>query len=55
MHDTGEKETNSSLLIAKYGKGNFVYCGLVLFRQLPAGNTGAYRLLANMLALPQNK
>lgn len=55
MHDTGEKETNCSLLIAKYGKGNFVYCGLVLFRQLPAGNTGAFRLLANMLALPQNK
>jgi len=55
MHDTGEADSNSSLIIAKYGKGNFVYCGLVLFRQLPAGNVGAYRLLENMLALPQNK
>ncbi|MBX2932123.1 MAG: PIG-L family deacetylase [Chitinophagaceae bacterium] len=55
MQDTGEPASNGSLIIAKYGKGNFVYCGLVLFRQLPAGNIGAYRLLANMLALPQNK
>ncbi|MCZ2222609.1 MAG: PIG-L family deacetylase [Chitinophagales bacterium] len=55
MHDTGEEDSNSSLVIAKYGKGNFVYCSLVLFRQLPAGNVGAYRLLENMLALPQNK
>lgn len=51
MNDTGEPENNSSLLIAKYGKGNFVYCGLTLFRQLPAGVAGSYKLLANILAL----
>ncbi len=55
MNDTGEKESNGSLAIAKYGKGNFVYVSLVLFRQLPAGVPGAYRLLANLIALPQNK
>ncbi len=54
MNDTGEPETNSSLIIAKYGKGNFVYCGLTLFRQLPAGVAGSYKLLANMLALSKH-
>ena len=55
MSDTGEKESNGSLVIAKYGKGNFAYVSLVLFRQLPAGVPGAYRLLANLIALPKNR
>ncbi len=55
MHDTGEQESNGSLVIAKYGKGNFVYAGLVFFRELPAGVPGAYRLMANLIALPRNK
>jgi len=55
MNDTGEKESNGSLITAKYGKGNFIYVGLVLFRQLPAGLPGAYRLMANLIALPKNK
>jgi hypothetical protein len=55
MNDSGEKESNGSLAIAKYGKGNFAYVSLVLFRQLPAGVPGAYKLLANLIALPKNK
>ena len=55
MNDTGEKESNGSLVIAKYGKGNFTYVSLVLFRQLPAGVPGAYRLMANLIGLPKNK
>ncbi len=55
MHDANEPETNGSLIIAPYGKGNFVYTGLVFFRELPAGVPGAYRLMANLIALPQNK
>lgn len=55
MHDTGEKEANGSLAITKYGKGNFAYVSLVLFRELPAGVPGAYRILANLIALPKNK
>lgn len=55
MHDTGEEPANGSLAIAKYGKGNFVYAGLVFFRELPAGVPGAYRLMANLIALPKNK
>jgi LmbE family N-acetylglucosaminyl deacetylase len=53
--DPNEAESNGSLIIAKYGKGNFVYTGLVFFRELPAGVPGAYRLMANLIALPQNK
>lgn len=55
MNDVGEKESNGSLAIAKYGKGNYAYVGLVLFRQLPAGVPGAYRLMANLIGLPKNK
>lgn len=55
MADPGEKLSNGSLIIGKYGKGNFVYTGLVFFRELPAGVAGAYRLMANLIALPKNK
>lgn len=55
MHDAKEPETNGSLIIAKYGKGNFVYTGLVFFRELPAAVPGAYKLFANLIALPKNK
>lgn len=54
MNDTGEQDSNGSLVVAKYGKGNFAYVSLVLFRQLPAGVPGGYRLLANLVALPKN-
>ena len=50
MKDPGETEQDGSLIIADYGKGKFVYTGLVFFRELPAGVPGAYRLLANLLA-----
>ena len=50
-HDAGEAPKNGSLLVAKYGKGYFVYTGLVFFRQLPAGVPGAYRLFANLVSL----
>ena len=55
MHDVNEPQSNGSLVIAKYGKGNFVYASLVFFREMPAGVTGAYRLMANLIALPKNK
>lgn len=49
--DSGEEPLKGGLLVAQYGKGHFVYTGLSFFRQLPAGVPGAYRLLANMIAL----
>ena len=54
MNDPGEKANDGSLIVAKYGKGNFVYSGLVFFRELPAGIPGGYRLFANLLGLPKN-
>ena len=54
MSDKGEPVSNGSLLIAPYGKGNMVYLSLVLFRQLPAGNPGAYKLLSNIISLPKH-
>lgn len=50
MKDPGEKEQDGSLVIADYGKGRFVYTGLVFFRELPAAVPGAYRLFANLIA-----
>jgi hypothetical protein len=50
-NDNGENPKQGGLLIAKYGKGNYVYTGLSFFRELPEGVTGAYRLLANLIAL----
>jgi LmbE family N-acetylglucosaminyl deacetylase len=55
MHDPGENDDDGSLIIAKYGKGTFVYTGLVFFRELPAGVPGAYRLMANLIALNKQK
>jgi hypothetical protein len=51
MNDPGEQPLKSSLLVAKHGKGFYVYTGLAFFRQLPAGVPGGYRLFANLLAL----
>ena len=55
MADPGENDQKGSLVIANYGKGKFVYTGLVFFRELPAGVPGAYRLLANIIALNRKK
>jgi LmbE family N-acetylglucosaminyl deacetylase len=51
MNDAGETPKQGSLLIAKLGKGNYIYTGLSFFRELPAGVSGAYKLFANMLAV----
>jgi LmbE family N-acetylglucosaminyl deacetylase len=40
-----------ALVEAKVGSGHWVYVGLNLWRQLPAGTEGAYELLANLLSL----
>ena len=50
-NDPKEKPLDGGLLVAKSGKGFFVYTSYSWFRQLPAGVPGAYRLFANMLSL----
>jgi len=52
MKDKGEKkEKKGSLLVARYGKGYYVYTGLSFFRELPAGVSGAFKLFANILSV----
>ena len=55
MSDPGEKSDDGSLIVTKYGKGWFTYTGIVFFRELPAGVPGAFRLLANIIALNKKK
>ena len=54
MNDKGESAKKGSLLIAKYGKGYYMYTGLSFFRELPAGVPGAYKLLTNMISIGKN-
>ncbi|MCW5924595.1 MAG: PIG-L family deacetylase [Saprospiraceae bacterium] len=51
MNDPEEKPADGALLVARHGKGYFVYTGLSFFRELPAGVPGAYRLFANLISL----
>ena len=54
FQENGEAPMNGGLLVAKYGKGHYVYTGLSFFRELPAGVPGAYKLFTNMLSLGKN-
>jgi hypothetical protein len=49
--DPGEMPLRGGLLVARHGKGYFVYTSLAWFRQLPEGVPGAYRLFANLVSL----
>jgi hypothetical protein len=51
MHDTGDPPLEGGLLVARVGRGTYVYTGLSFFRQLPAGVPGPFRLFANLLGL----
>lgn len=50
-NDPGETPKNGGLLVAKHGKGYYIYTGYSWFRELPAGVPGAYRLFVNMISL----
>lgn len=52
--DPGENAKSGGLLLARYGKGTFIYTGYAFFRQLPAGVPGAYRLFANLISASGN-
>ncbi|ALW86583.1 LmbE family protein [Hymenobacter sedentarius] len=49
-HDPGETPKESAILVTDYGKGHYIYTGLSLFRELPAGVPGAYRIITNMIS-----
>jgi LmbE family N-acetylglucosaminyl deacetylase len=54
-HDPGQDPQRGGLLVAKTGKGAYVYVAFALYRELPEGVPGAYRLFANLLSLGKNK
>jgi hypothetical protein len=51
MADTGEPAQRGALLVARCGRGTYVYTGLSFFRQLPATVPGAARLFLNLVSL----
>lgn len=53
-HDAGQAPQKGGMLIAKFGKGVYVYSAYAWYRQLPHGVPGAYRLFANLLSLPRS-
>ncbi len=48
VHDRGQAPQLGGLLVAHYGRGLYVYVAYALYRQLPQGVPGAFRLLANL-------
>jgi len=52
-YNAGEKR--GLLVEANVGKGTWTYVGLALFRQVPAGVPGAWRLLANLVSRPRSR
>jgi len=53
-HDPEQDPQKGGLLYARYGKGFYIYDAFALYRQLPSGVPGAYRLLANLVSLGKN-
>ena len=53
-HDPDQAPQEGGLLVASYGKGFYVYDAYALYRQLPEGVPGAFRILANLLSLSSN-
>jgi len=49
-NDPGEPAREGGLIVARHGRGTFIYTGYAWFRQLPAGVPGAWRLFANLVS-----
>ncbi len=52
-NDPGEKPLTGGLLVAKHGKGHYIYTSMVWYRQLRAGVPGSYRMFSNMISYGQ--
>jgi len=52
--DPEQDPQRGGLLLARYGKGAYIYDAFALYRQLPSGVPGAYRILANLVSLGKN-
>ncbi|MEY3649148.1 MAG: hypothetical protein RLZ13_2033, partial [Bacteroidota bacterium] len=49
FQDPGEPANSGALITAQLGAGTFTYTGLSFFRQLPAGVSGAIKLVINLI------
>lgn len=54
-HDKGEPPLRGGLLVAPYGRGNYIYTSFVWYRQLRAGLPGGYRMFANLISYGRRK
>ena len=50
MHDPDQVPQNGGLLVARYGKGVYIYAALAFYRQFTEGVPGAYRIFANLIS-----
>lgn len=53
--DKGEQMLRGGLLVAPYGRGNYIYTSYVWYRQLRAGLPGGYRFFANLISYGRRK
>ncbi|MGI8962360.1 MAG: PIG-L family deacetylase [Bryobacteraceae bacterium] len=53
-HDPNQDPQRGGLLMARYGRGIYIYDAFALYRQLPSGVPGAYRILANLVSVGKN-
>lgn len=53
-HDPDQDPQKGGLLVARYGRGFYIYDAFALYRQLPSGVPGAYRILANLVSIGKN-
>ena len=53
--DRGEPSLKGGVLVAPYGRGNYIYTSLVWYRQLREGNPGGYRFFANLISYGRKK
>ena len=53
--DTGEPLLRGGLLVAPYGRGNYIYTSYVWYRQLRAGLPGGYRFFGNLISYGRRK
>jgi len=53
--DKGEPPLKGGLLVAPYGRGNYIYTSMVWYRQLRAGHAGGYRFFANLISYGRRK
>ena len=54
-NDPGEPPLKGGLLVAPFGKGNYIYTSYVWYRQLRAGLPGGYRMFANLISYGRKK